>query len=104
MEKPLGNHWKTMGKPLEKQWKIIRKPLQNFCLGSLVWDLWVGIFGLGSLVWDLWVGICLGDLWFGIFCLGSLVWYSNIGGPGIVMLGEPWPRPGLPPWLTAPRI
>ena len=33
-------------------------------LRSLVWDLWLGIFGLGSLVWDLWIGI---------FGLGSLV-------------------------------
>ena len=43
-------------------------------LGSLVWNLRFGNFGLESLVWDFW--------------LGSLVWYSDVGGTGILMLGD----------------
>ena len=36
-----------------------------FSLGSLAWDLLLGIFGFGSLAWDLWLGIS---------GLGSLAW------------------------------
>ena len=47
-----------------------------FSLGSLAWDLWLGIFGLRSLPWDLWLGISgsgslAWDLWLGISGLSS---------------------------------
>ena len=52
-----------------------------FSLGSLAWDLWLGVFGLGSLAWisglgslawDLSLGIS--GLGLGISGLGSLAW------------------------------
>ena len=69
----------------------------NLWFGSLVWDLWFGIFGLGSSVWDL---------WFWIFGFGSLVWEllfwifgiaPAIPGRAAVLAASIWFKFGIAP-------
>ena len=85
-----------------------------FGLGSLVWGLRLGTSGLGSLAWDLW--LCLGifglgslswDLWLGILGFGSLALDLRLG---ILRLGKLDPQTGgtscwrvlvKPGWPTA---
>merc|ERR1712217_123372 len=82
--------------------------------GSLVWDLWFGIFGLGTFVLDLWFGSLvwellfgifgLGplvlDLWFGNFCFRCLVWELELGifGLGSLVMGPGTPV-GVDRWV-----